>query len=180
MRLTHKGEYPQHWGVLADAVERAAGSRCIRCGHPKGDHPASKEEYFAGEGIELRQGYAIVLMPCDRLCTHEKTQKLRVLTVHHLDGDKANDYWWNLVALCQVCHLQVQARVIPERPWLFEHTEWFKPYVAGYYAFQKGLQLSRWSVEQSLTLCLSYGQPWLHEPELSAAGPRGTTAGSQK
>jgi 5-methylcytosine-specific restriction endonuclease McrA len=31
------------------------------------------------------------------------------LTVHHLDGDKANCAPWNLVALCQRCHLSIQA-----------------------------------------------------------------------
>ena len=33
------------------------------------------------------------------------------LTVHHLDGNKANCKPYNLVALCQRCHLKVQARV---------------------------------------------------------------------
>ena len=33
----------------------------------------------------------------------------RCLTVHHLDGDKANCSYKNLVALCQVCHLHIQA-----------------------------------------------------------------------
>ncbi len=56
------------------------------------------------------------------------------LTVHHLDMDKENCRWWNLPALCQRCHLSVQARVVMERVYLFEHAEWFKPYVAGYYA----------------------------------------------
>lgn len=32
-----------------------------------------------------------------------------VLTVHHLDGNPANCKWTNLVALCQRCHLHVQA-----------------------------------------------------------------------
>ncbi len=58
----------------------------------------------------------------------------RILTVHHLDGDKANCQWWNLAALCQRCHLEIQAKVVMERIWPHEHSEWFKPYVAGYYA----------------------------------------------
>jgi len=60
----------------------------------------------------------------------------RILTVHHFDGDKANDVWWNLLALCQVCHLQVQAKVDPNQPWMFEHSAWLKPYVAGFYAWK--------------------------------------------
>lgn len=62
-----------------------------------------------------------------------------VLTVHHLDGDKSNCRWWNLAALCQRCHLHIQGRVIMDRVWMFEHSAWFKPYVAGYYAFHNGL-----------------------------------------
>jgi hypothetical protein len=59
----------------------------------------------------------------------------RILTVHHLDGNKLNCRWWNLCALCQRCHLSVQGRVKMERPYFLEHSEWFKPYVAGYYAW---------------------------------------------
>lgn len=125
MKLEHRGTYPDHWPQLAEAVKKAAGGRCIRCGH------------------------------------HHSVRARRVLTVHHLDGDKANDAWWNLLALCQVCHLQVQARVIPERPWMFEHTDWFKPYVAGFYAWQHGLHLSRSEVESTLDQWLLLGQPWL-------------------
>lgn len=58
----------------------------------------------------------------------------RILTTHHFDGNKANDAWWNLLPLCQVCHLQVQSRVDPETPWFLPHSEWIKPYVAGFYA----------------------------------------------
>ena len=54
-----------------------------------------------------------------------------VLTVHHLDMDKANCEWWNLAALCQRCHLKIQARVSMAQGYLFEHAEWMKPYVEG-------------------------------------------------
>ncbi len=80
------------------------------------------------------------------------------LTVHHLDMDKANCSWWNLVALCQRCHLNVQGRVVMERPYIFEHAEWFKPYVAGYYAatYLNHPEISRdevvWRLEELLGL----------------------------
>ena len=68
-------------------------------------------------------------------CGHAHSREgWRVLTVHHLDGDKANCVWWNLLALCQRCHLHIQAKVDPWQPYFFEHAEWFKPYVAGFYA----------------------------------------------
>lgn len=67
------------------------------------------------------------------------------LTVHHLDLDPSNSAWWNLLPLCQRCHLSIQGRVYLDRPWvMLDHSEWFKPYVAGFYA-QKylGEDLSR-------------------------------------
>lgn len=56
------------------------------------------------------------------------------LTVHHLDINPANCAWWNLPALCQRCHLQIQSKVVMEREYMFPHTDWFRPYVAAYYA----------------------------------------------
>ncbi len=43
-------------------------------------------------------------------CGHPDSFPGRVLTVHHLDGDKSNCEDWNLVAMCQRCHLSVQAK----------------------------------------------------------------------
>lgn len=59
----------------------------------------------------------------------------RVLTVHHLNGIKHDCRWWNLVSLCQRDHLYIQSKVRMERPWHDEHSEWFKIYAAGYYAW---------------------------------------------
>jgi len=46
------------------------------------------------------------------------------LTVHHLDGDKSNCNWRNLVALCQRCHLRIQATWRPGKVWLFDPPQW--------------------------------------------------------
>lgn len=79
------------------------------------------------------------------------------LTVHHLDGNKGNCRWWNLVPLCQRCHLRVQGRVDLGRPWVMEpHSQWFRPYVAGWYAWRYlGEDLTREEVETRLTELLS-------------------------
>jgi len=61
-----------------------------------------------------------------------------MLTVHHLDLNPANCAWWNIPALCQKCHLTIQAKVVMERFWMFEHSEWFQPYVAAYYGVRTG------------------------------------------
>ena len=88
-----------------------------------------------------------------------------MLTVHHLDMNPANCEWWNLAALCQKCHLSIQARVIMERPWMLEHSAWFRPFVAGLAAHQNGLPHDRAFVEAHQDDLILLGQGRL---ELSA------------
>jgi len=86
-----------------------------------------------------------------------------VLTVHHLDGDKGNCRWWNLLPLCQRCHLSTQARVLPERPWLFAHSPWFRPYVCGFYAHYYGrVDITAEQATADPDRYLRLGQPWLY------------------
>jgi len=81
----------------------------------------------------------------------------KILTVHHFDGDKANDECWNLLPLCQVCHLQVQVKVDPAIPFFLEHTEWLKPYVAGFYAWKyEGRKITREEAESRLDELLAH------------------------
>ena len=121
--------YPLAWHeTIKHFVRELAGNRCVRC-----KHPYKNGEHGRGEWS-----------PCDDLCDHDGPIKAvaanviyaqwRILTVHHLDGNKLNCRWWNLAALCQRCHLTIQGKVKLQRPYFLEHSEWFKPYVAGYYA----------------------------------------------
>ena len=81
----------------------------------------------------------------------------RILTTHHFDGNKANDEWFNLLALCQRCHLHIQGKVDPEQPWIFEHAEWLKPYVAGFYASKyEGRNITRQEAMERLDELLAY------------------------
>lgn len=80
------------------------------------------------------------------------------LTVHHLDISPENCAWHNLAALCQRCHLQIQSKVIMERMWILPHSTWFKPFVAGYYAHQFGLDESREYVMTHLDELIALGQ----------------------
>ncbi len=97
-------------------------------------------------------------------CGHPHAPRIgRTLTVHHLDGDKANCRWWNIPALCQACHLTIQGRVRMDQAYLLPHSEWFRPYVAGFYAWSLGEDLSRPEVEARLEELLRAGQPWLME-----------------
>lgn len=136
---------------IPDYVREQAGHRCVRCGHP----------FIVGE----TPGH---WSPCDDLCTHGGPTRWvdgvyprgglphgevpdptleaewRILTVHHLNGVKHDCRWWNLASLCQRCHLTIQSKVILDRPYTREHTQWFKPYAAGFYASEyMGEELTR-------------------------------------
>ena len=82
-----------------------------------------------------------------------------VLTVHHLDINPSNCAWWNIPPLCQRCHLHIQAKVVMEQDWMFGHSEWFKPYVAGYYAHLNGLPENKEYVNKNLDDLLKMGAP---------------------
>lgn len=151
MRLPIRGSYAPDRDTIHDRVRAEAGCRCIRCGHPD-DAPQIRQHGKAGRA------------ECDAACRHACDGKQRILTVHHFDGDKSNNRWWNLLSLCQACHLVIQAKVIPERPYLWEHSDWIKPYVAGFYAAYYGQQhITRAEAEQELERWLVLGQPWRGE-----------------
>lgn len=154
-----------------EARERA-GNRCIRCGHPFECGSHGKGEWskcdsgctHAGEVritktdgskslLNASHTVKFMLSPSYRggLSITLIEAHWRILTVHHFDGDKSNDAWWNTLALCQRCHLEVQSKVDPEVPFFLEHSAWLKPYVAGFYAFKyEGKMLSREEVEARL------------------------------
>lgn len=95
--------------------------------HIRGEYPDNWPEI--ARAVKAEAGW------CCIRCKHvDDRESGHVLTVHHFDGDKANCEWWNLMALCQRCHLRFQGRVNPEIPFFLEHSEWAKPHVAGFYA----------------------------------------------
>lgn len=120
--------YQPGFDAIKDYIREQAGHRCERCGHP----------YRKGQG--LNDGWSA----CDEHCTHGSPirsrdgyvieAQWRILTVHHLNGVKHDCRWWNLASLCQRCHLTIQAKVYLDRPYDREHTPWFRPHAAGYYA----------------------------------------------
>lgn len=178
--------YPPEWPEVSLATKIEAGFRCVRCGHPNGvwsepgnDHGIEALDLHERLGLHLC-GYNLPrvyevegggawlrhhAIPCDRLCTHNPAiDDHRILTVHHLDGAKENLAWWNLMAACQRCHLEVQGRVKMEQAYLHPHSRWFRPYVAGFYAKTVlGLDLSREEVEDRMAELLIAGQPHLED-----------------
>lgn len=159
--LNITGDYPADWQQISDATWAAAGHRCIRCLHPykKGEH--GKGEWTPCDclcdhrgplGGIWANGYMMPIddWPADAVAGKRVLRgetlfaQWRIGTVHHLDGDKSNCRWWNLLALCQRCHLTIQSRVNPHQPYMLEHSDWFKPYVAAFYAWKyEGRDLNR-------------------------------------
>lgn len=95
--------------------------------HIQGEYSADWDEI--GDRVRAEAGHRCIR--CGR--GHDPAAGY-ALTVHHFDGNKANNEWWNLMALCQRCHLRVQGRVNPQITYFLEHSAWAKPYVAGFYA----------------------------------------------
>jgi hypothetical protein len=165
-----KDGYPPEWHERIKHEARVlAGDRCVRCLHP---YKAGTGEWSPCDARCIHKGpfrwrtalddewdesHSEEDWPWspetgDAIEVAEIEARWRILTVHHLDGNKANCRWWNLAALCQRCHLQIQGKVQMERVWPWEHSDWFKPYVAGYYAFvYRGEDLDRETVEGRLT-----------------------------
>lgn len=92
----------------------------------RGEYPANWKEI--AKAVKDAAGWRCVR------CLHAHcVESGHVLTVHHFDGNKANCERYNLMPLCQRCHLSVQARVDPSNPLLFPPSPWAMPYIAGLY-----------------------------------------------
>jgi hypothetical protein len=105
--------------------------------------------------LELRRGWTTA----DLVRGHDGDvfAPWRILTVHHADEDKLNCRWWNLLSLCQRCHLSVQGRVQLDRVWPHEHSAWFRPFVAGFYALRyEGREVTRAEAEERMDELLAY------------------------
>jgi len=85
------GQYPIYWGLVARIIKAAASWTCEHCG---------KQFDPTGKAIESIDGRGRPI----------------VLTVHHLDGNKSNCEYENLLACCPTCHLFIQANWAPGKP----------------------------------------------------------------
>ena len=161
MGRNHRGAYPADWKAIAKAVKDAADWRCVRCGHP---HEPPKRRIACDDRCDpskhpewepATERSAVRCVGATHIRDEQGLtwcmtgqQRARVLTVAHLDDDKSNCNDFNLVALCQVCHLVTQSRIEMHRPWVLDHSAWMRPYVAGFYARKYlGLDLTRVEVD---------------------------------
>ncbi len=83
-------------------------------------------------------------------CDHPHDRETgHVLTVHHLNGNKSDCRYSNLVALCQRCHLRVQAAYIPGQAFMFTPPAWAR--ARGLDADAETRELCDWSVGRSIS-----------------------------
>jgi len=175
-RLPISGEYPPDWPQIGDRIRAEVGHRCIRCYHPYQVGKHGKGEWTPCDIKCVHGGPLAIIWPNGHVVEDitgatapemfrlnhfgdgkEILARWRILTVHHLDGNKANCEWWNLLALCQRCHLTIQTRINPEIPYFLEHSDWAKPYIAGFYAKKyEGRLITRQEAEQRLDELLAH------------------------
>lgn len=146
--------YPVAWRTIKHEVRAEAEHRCVRCHHPyrvsagMGRWSPCDERcthrgpvrlsYTAEDGSRVEDlGHTLATQAGVVVGYGKQVEaEYRILTVHHLTGDKADCRWWNLASLCQRCHLTIQGKVVMDRTWPHEHSYWFRPYAAGYYAWR--------------------------------------------
>lgn len=126
-------------------IDGRAGSRMPR--KDTGEYPPGWKDF----AVSLKEQAGWTCIRCGH--PHDPATG-HTLTVHYgtMAKDEPFDHWWAFWVLCQRCHLQIQHKVNLSRPWVMgEHSEWFKPYVAGWYAFRYlGVNLERSEVEARL------------------------------
>lgn len=100
-------DYTPEWksGAIQASIREQAGHMCEHCGMR-----FNRDTNIATSAIN-------------------KNGKPCIGTVHHIDGNKANMDWCNLVYVCQRCHLHIQALwkpggVLPAQWWPVP--EWIK------------------------------------------------------
>lgn len=169
---------------IKDLIREEAGHRCLRCGHPyrvgevgeRGEwSPCDTKCLHLGDvrmkRLDREEEWAETQLryPAGG-CLYKREEfiaieaRWRILTVHHLDEDKGNCRWWNLAALCQRCHLRMQRAVVMDRPWHYEHSEWFKLFAAAFYAFKYlGEDLTREETMARLDELLALEHRWTQE-----------------
>lgn len=181
--------YPDEWPEIAARVREEAGNRCVRCRH-RSDRQWKAlilTARHSSSAAQIDNPLPSLMAACDDACDPDRHRRFepvdrsnlldaataldmsvtiiervpqRVLTVHHLNEVKADCDWWNLAALCQVCHLVIQGKVEMSIPYIFDHSGWFQPYVAGYYAKTfLGADLTREEVSARLGELLALGAP---------------------
>lgn len=87
-----RNEYPDDWDAIAERAKAAANYCCEHCGM----------KFIPGTNKAET--------------ARNKDGKPSILTIHHLNGDKADCSFENLLVCCQRCHLKIQGSWGPGDP----------------------------------------------------------------
>ena len=87
-----RGDYPALWNRITFFAKQRAGWKCEHC----------RMEFIKGTNLAVE--------------ARNRNGRPTILTVHHLDGNKADCSYRNLLVCCQVCHLHIQAVWAPGDP----------------------------------------------------------------
>ena len=66
-----------------------------------------KDWNLISKAIIKKQNGICYFCPAENYKPHWKTGSKVILTTHHIDGDLKNSSRYNLIALCQRCHLRL-------------------------------------------------------------------------
>ena len=115
--------YPANWKTeIRPAILKRAGNCCETCKAPNGDaifrgwyNGIECYQLFEGEVYNANTGgfiYNIGSEGIEPLKGDPNQQAIKVvLTIAHLDHDTTNNEYGNLKALCQRCHLRLDAEL---------------------------------------------------------------------
>lgn len=87
-------------------------------------------------------------------CGHDHDfESSHVLTVHHFDLDKSNNLWFNLLPLCQRCHLSVQAKMSTANTDYLNCPEWYIKYFSARLVYERtGILIDEDAVEELVSM----------------------------
>jgi 5-methylcytosine-specific restriction endonuclease McrA len=97
-----KSKYPKGWKAIALQIKQQANWTCQHCGKPC-RQPGQSWENF--QDFLRRCVSEAIAVDCQ-----SKPQRY-TLTVAHIDPDPMNCHSSNLLALCSVCHLRMDAKM---------------------------------------------------------------------
>lgn len=130
--MIRKKDYPPDWKTISLAVRARAGQKCEWCGAPnrqwilRDRKPELFQTVRIGETVKKVPFLDFSIpFPQTFAAKHYRDAGMTkiIITVAHLDRDRANNEPENLAALCQRCHLNHDrhAQHIPHRRYGLYH-----------------------------------------------------------
>ena len=114
IRPENRARYPANWSQISQGIRERANQRCEECGvrNREWGWRDRRGDWHPAEVAALKEAYGPQAQPPFHIHTHEG-QSIKVieivLTVAHLDHVPEHVDPANLKALCQRCHLRLDA-----------------------------------------------------------------------